>query len=175
MMLHSQIKDCTNFYQCWPPTPSEFTTENAATMVPPLLALFFSWLLGFSSAPSMDEHSKLSEKDYLLVMSIAQGIIYVSSSGRMHTPKSLSVGMAIRQITGSYQLTKILNGFGNSVSHLTIWWLDTALASKALSDTAVIPEGIIPNKFTLMVWDNIDFLEETPTGELELHTRLMAS
>jgi hypothetical protein len=169
IMLQSQIKDCTNFYQCWPPSPSEFTTQNAAKMVPSLLALFLSWLLGFSSTPSMDEHLKLSEKDYLKVISIAQDITYVSSSGRKHTPKSLSLGMAVRQITGSYQLTKILNGFGHSVSHPTIRSLDTALASQALSDTVVIPEGIIPNKFTMMVWDNIDFLEETPSGAGTTH------
>ena len=64
-------------------------------MVPSLLALFLSWLLGFSSTPSMDEHLKLSEKDYLKVISIAQDITYVSSSGRKHTPKSLSLGMAV--------------------------------------------------------------------------------
>ena len=104
MMLQSQIKDCTNLYQCWPPSSSEFTTKNAAKMVPPLLALFLSWLLGFSSAPTMDEHLKLNEKEYLKVLSIAQDIIYITSNGRKHTPKSLSLGMAVRQITGSYQL-----------------------------------------------------------------------
>ena len=55
------------------------------------------------------------------------------------------------------------------MSHPTIWSLDTALASQALSDTVVIPEGIIPNKFTMMVWDNIDFLEETPSGAGTTH------
>ena len=47
MMLQGKIKDCTDFYESWPPSPSEFTTENAAKMVPPLLALFLSWLHGF--------------------------------------------------------------------------------------------------------------------------------
>ena len=169
MMLQGKIKDCTDFYESWPPSPSEFTTENAAKMVPPLLALFLSWLLGFSSAPNMDEHLKLKEKDYLKVISIAQDIIYVSSNGRRHTPKSLSLGMAVRQITGSYQLTRILNGFGNSVSHPTIRSFDTALASQALNSAVVIPEGITPGKFTMMVWDNIDFLEETPTGAGTTH------
>ena len=55
------------------------------------------------------------------------------------------------------------------MSHPTIRSLDTALASQALSDTVVIPEGIIPNKFTMMVWDNIDFLEETPSGAGTTH------
>ena len=169
MMLQGKIKDCSDFYESWPPSPSEFTTENAARMVPPLLALFLSWLLGFSSAPNMDEHLKLKEKDYLKVISIAQDIIYVSSNGRRHTPKSLSLGMAVRQITGSYQLTRILNGFGNSVSHPTIRSFDTALASLALNSAVVIPEGITPGKFTMMVWDNIDFLEETPTGAGTTH------
>ena len=117
----------------------------------------------------MDAHLKVNENEFLKVISIAQDIIYVSSNGRKHTPKSLSLGMAVRQITGSYQLTRILNGFGNSVSHPTIRSFDTALASQAQSSTVVIPEGIIPRKFTMMVWDNIDFLEETPTGAGTTH------
>ena len=39
-----------------------------------------------------------------------------------------------------------------------------------LDNDTVIPEGIIPRKFTMMVWDNIDFLEETPTGAGSTHT-----
>ena len=78
--------------------------------------------------------------------------------------KSLCLGMAVRQITGSYELTRILNGFGNSVSHSAVLSFDTALASQTLGSNVVIPEWIIPKKFTMMVWDNIDFLEEIPTG-----------
>ena len=60
--------------------------------------------------------------------------------------KSLCVGMAVRQITGSYELTRILNGFGNSVSHSAVLSFDTALASQTLGSNVVIPEGIIPKK-----------------------------
>jgi hypothetical protein len=97
------------------------------------------------------------------VLSLAQDIIHVSSNIRKQTPKSLSLGMAVRQITGSYALTKILFGFGNSVSHPAALSFDTALASQCLYNDIVIPKGIIPTKFTMMVWDNIDLLDETPT------------
>jgi hypothetical protein len=65
----------------------------------------------------MRSHLNITANEYLKVLSLAQERIYVSSNGRKQTPKSLSLGMAVRQITGSYALTKILNGFGNSVSH----------------------------------------------------------
>jgi hypothetical protein len=133
-------------------------------MVPPCLAVFLTWLLGFSTDVSINACHKITEKEYLKVLSIAQDIIYVNSNGRRQTPKSLCLGMAVGQITGSYELTRILNGFGNSVSHSAVLSFDTALASQTLGSNVVIPEGIIPKKFTMMVWDNIDFLEETPTG-----------
>ena len=103
------------------------------------------------------------------VLSLAQDIIHVSSNGRKQTPKSLSLGMAVRQITGSYALTKISNGFGNSVFHSAVLSLDTALASQCLDNDTVIPEGITPRKFTMLVWDNIKFLEETQTGAGSTH------
>jgi hypothetical protein len=170
MNLHGKIKECQNLYQSLPSTPSEFITTNAEKMVPPSLSVFLSWLLGFLSTVSMRSHLNITANEYLKVRSLAQDIIYVSSNGRKQTPKSLSLGMAVRQITGSYALTKILNGFGNSVSHPAVLSFDTALASQCLDNDVVIPEGIIPTKFTMMVWDNIDFLEETPTGAGSTHT-----
>ena len=169
MILRGKIKECDNFYQKWPPTPSEFTTTNAEQMIPPSLSVFLSWLLGFSSTVNMNSYLGIPENQYLKVLSLAQDIIHVSSNGRKQTPKSLSLGMAVRQITGSYALTKVLNGFGNSVSHSAVLSLDTAFASQCLDNDTVIPEGIIPRKFTMMVWDNIDFLEETPTGAGSTH------
>ena len=129
MILDEKIRSCENFYQSWPPSPSEFTTKNAEKMVPQSLLAFLSWLLGFSSTVSMSSYLDIAENEYLKVLSVAQDIIYVSSNGRKQTPKSLSLGMAVRQITGSYALTKILNGFGNSVSHPTVLSFDTALAA----------------------------------------------
>ena len=55
------------------------------------------------------------------------------------------------------------------MSHPAVLSFDTALASQCLDNDVVIPEGIIPTKFTMMVWDNIDFLEETPTGAGSTH------
>ena len=169
MILRAKITECGNFYQRWPPTPSEFTTRNAAKIIPPSLSVFLSWLFGFSCTVSMDAHLSIKENQHLKVPSLAQDIIHVSSNGRKQTPKSLSLGMAGRQITGSYVLTNILNGFGNSVSHPAVLSFDTALATQCLGNDTVIPEVIFPRKFTMMVWDNIDFLEETPTGAGSTH------
>ena len=60
MILHGKIKEYHNFYQSWPPTPSEFTTTNAEKMVPPSLSVFLSWLLGFSSTVSMSSYLNIT-------------------------------------------------------------------------------------------------------------------
>jgi hypothetical protein len=65
MILHGKIKEYHNFYQSWPPTPSEFTTTNAEKMVPPGLSVFLSWLLGFSSTVSMSSYLNITANEYL--------------------------------------------------------------------------------------------------------------
>lgn len=169
MFLHEKIKECKPFYDSWPPSPSEICIKSAEKMVPPPLAAFLSWLLGFTTDVSINSCSSLPEKKYLKILSIAQDIIHVCSKGTKHTPKSISLGMAVRQITGSHQLTKILNGYGNSVSYSTVLSLDTALAAQNMDTTVTIPKGITSNKFTMLVWDNIDFQEETPSGAGTTH------
>ena len=169
MFLHEKIKECKPYYDTWPPSPSEICIKSTEKIIPSSLAAFLSWLLGFTTDVSINAYSSLPEKKYLKVLSIAQDIIYVCSNGTKHTPKSISLGMAVRQITGSHQLTKILNGFGNSVSYSTVLSLDTALAAQNMDTTVTITKGITSNKFTMLVWDNIDFLEETPSGAGTTH------
>ena len=65
--------------------------------------------------------------------------------------------MAVRQMTRSYLLTKILNGFGNAASHSAVLSLDIALAYQQLNRDVVIPNSVVRNTLTTMVWDNIDF------------------
>lgn len=77
-------------------------------------------------------------------------------------PKHTALATAVRHLTGSTQLIGILNGLGHSIAHPTLLEHNTALAKHhiALGDT-VLPSGIQWKTFTRLVWDNIDFGEET--------------
>ena len=55
------------------------------------------------------------------VVSIAQDLVYAESKGRKLTHKSLALGMAVRQITRSIRLLRILHGLGHTTSTSTIY------------------------------------------------------
>jgi hypothetical protein len=95
------------------------------------------------------------------VLSLCKDVIYISSKRKKQTPKHLSLGLAVRQITGSAKAVKLLNGFGHCVSNSRVLALDTALATANLNNASLVPKSIEPGKFTITVWDNCDFLEET--------------
>ena len=98
------------------PKIAEFRLENARSNISAKLSNFLAWALNFSDEVIHDDvQIDIPEKDRLKVLSIAQDIIYVASRGNRQTPKALGLGMAVKQMTRSYQLTKILNGFENAV------------------------------------------------------------
>ena len=106
------------------------------------------------------------------VLSIAQDLIYAESSDKKQTHKSLALGMAVRQITGSMRLLRIRHGLGHTVSTATVYRHDTApaLLSRDEEGTEItIPCNIIPNVFATIVWDNNDFNEETVSGKGTTH------
>ena len=105
-------------------------------------------------------------------MSIAQDLIYAESKGRKQTHKSLALGLAVRQLTGSTRLLTILHGLGHTASSSTVSKHDTALAVASIQDQVdeiKIPRNINPSAFTTIVWDNNDFSEETLSGKGTTH------
>ena len=87
------------WYENWPPLSSDITGESVRKLVTPPLFNFFAWLLGFSEDPEASEYVEVSEGHAIKIFSICQDLIYVSSKGKIQTPKSLALAMAVRQIT----------------------------------------------------------------------------
>ena len=164
MTLRNLVQDVPPFSSKWPPDVSEITIENALEIVPVELFNFMARILGFSEEPCLDKRLPLSEESRVKVLSLCQDIIYISSKGKMQTPKHLSLVMAVRQITGSAKAIKLLNGFGHCVSYSSVLALDTALATANLNNPSLVPKSMETGKFTITVWDNCDFLEETESG-----------
>ena len=76
-------------------------------------------------------------------------------------PKSLALGMAVRQLTRSSRLTQILNGFGHCASHSAILTYETDLANLAIKSDCCVPKDAEKSKFTCLVYDNDDFTKES--------------
>ena len=161
MTLQNFVKDAPPFAPKWPPDASDITLENSLENVPIALFNSMAWILGFSEEPRLDKYVAVSHESQVKVLSLCQDIIYISSKGRKQTPKHLSLAMAVRQITGSYHTIKLLNGFGHCISHSTVLALDTTLATGNLNNPSLVHKCMQKGKFTITVWDNCDFLEET--------------
>ena len=68
----------------------------------------------------MDKNVEISSKEDAKVVSIEQDLIYAESKGKKQTHKSLALGMAVRQMTGSVRLLKVLHGLGHTASADTV-------------------------------------------------------
>ena len=159
--LRTSMNEFKNMQMPWPPISTDFSQEQVLQMIPVKLFNFISWCFGFSDEPEMNSHVTLNEGHLKKVLSICQDMLFINSNGRMQTPKSLALGMTIRQLTRSSQLTDILNGFGHCASRYAVLTHETDLAKLAVTSNTNIPKDIIKGKFTCLVFDNNDFSEES--------------
>ena len=150
----------TPWYENWPPTSSEITGDSVRKVVPPVLFNFMSWLLGYSDDPEESKYVDMSEDFVSKVFSICQDLVYASSKGKIQTPKSLALAIAVRQIAGCSDLIRILNGLGHCVSLSSTMAYDSALAQLNIETSDILPKEFIDNLAINLVFDNIDFGEE---------------
>ena len=129
-------------------------------LVTPFTFNFFSWLLGFSEDAQACEYVEVDEKHAARVFSVCQDLINISSKGKIQTPKSLALAMAVGQITGCSKLINILNGLGHCVSLSSTMAFDSALAQLTINTSNIIPRNFVAEEYIKLVFDNIDFGEE---------------
>ena len=113
----------------WPPDSHDLTLTRAKESILVMLYNFLAWSVGFTCDPTMYKNSsEISCKEDAKVISIAQDLIYAESKCKKHTHKSLALGMAVRQMTRSVRLLKVLHCLGHKASIDTVSKHDTTLA-----------------------------------------------
>ena len=75
----------------------------------------------------------------------------------------------MKHLTGSARVVDLLNRLGHSVSPSTVQALETALAQLQINQHGLIPAACHEGMHSIVVWDNIDYSEETITGEGTSH------
>ena len=159
--LRASMSDVREMKLPWPPTSVDLTDETALKLIPVKLFNFISWIIGFSDVPEMQTYIKLEDAQMKKVLSLRQDMLFVYSNGRIQTPKSLALGMTVRQLTRSSQLTDVLNGFGHCASRYAVLTHEADLARLSMTTELNIPKDIAKNKFTCLVFDNDDFSEDS--------------
>ncbi|XP_056105946.1 uncharacterized protein LOC130084505 [Rhinichthys klamathensis goyatoka] len=154
----------------WPPTSDDLNVSEAKSVVPIELYNLISWIIGATEEPTLAHYVDIPDDLNLKVISICQDIVYLASKGRRQTPKSLCLGLTVRHLTGSSHIVSLLNRLGHCASWDTVVSLDTSLAQLTLVEGRdKIPKGFSKKVPTVLVWDNIDFGEETLSGRGTTH------
>ena len=169
MLLKGTISRIQGLQVQWPPLAADISIENVQEIVTPTLFNFFAWTLGFSNEAQIDSYAAVTEKQKLRIFSLVQDMIFISSNGKKFTPKSLSLAMAMRQLTGSSKVINLLNQFGHCMSNNFALRHKTGLVELSISDNGVILAGVRKNQNIAIAWDNDDFLEDTKTGKDTTH------
>jgi hypothetical protein len=160
LLLRSCIQETATFPRVWPPTSVDISNDAAKDITPIVLFNFIAWVMNKSDEPTLDSFVRLQKSEERKVLSVAQDMIYITHNGRKPTPKSVALSMAVRQISGCSSIIDILNGFGHCASHSSTLRHDTALAKMNIKTGNSVPKEILPNRHTILVWDNDDFGEE---------------
>ena len=106
-------------------------------------------------------------------------LIFISFSVHLLTLKRILLPLQIKDLTNNYELIATTNKFGHGVSYSVLQELLTEVAynktENVKEDEVALPDICINEKFTVLVEDNIDRLEERLSGKLvnrdSSHTR----
>ena len=101
LLLKCAIKNSPGMNAPWPPTSNDFTIEAARSVVPVELFNLVSWISGASEDATIESYVDIPENLAPKVLSLCQDIVYLASNGHKQTPKSLSLGLAMRHLTRS--------------------------------------------------------------------------
>lgn len=128
-------------------------------------------LVGASNDPvPLYEYAPVAKQETMdKIMSLCQDIVYLQSGGKCQTPKSLSLGLTLRHLTGSSDVGNLLHRFGHCSSYDTVTRYETGLATKLIQQSDRLPIGFERGKPTIFVYDNIDRAEETLSGAGTTH------
>lgn len=169
IIINSKIANMASSMPTWPPPHSLLSIESSEKSVPPELYNLVAMITGsidIHEPPTNDRFVPVANNHYK-ILSICQDIIHIENRRNL-TPKSLALGLTLRHLTGSSQVSNLVHSFGHCASYDTVVRYETALALQRDEDTC-IPSEMCEKGPTMVIWDNIDFDEETVSGAGTTH------
>lgn len=142
--------------------------ESASNIVPDDLFNCLAWMMVGQSDAKMNtaRRAELTEKQERKVLNVAQEIMANTTS--LPIPKHVGLSMYVLKQTGSKEVVRVLNKFGNSISYEDAQRYITAQAHNLGVQTEengiIIPSNVSPGRFTQCAFDNLDFKENTNDG-----------
>ena len=154
---------------------------EAVSCIPNSLYMFLNLLCQGEGA--FDDNLGGDEKEDTLrmkILSLSQDLIYLASREKKWGPKHIGLGSAIHQATRSKHLVKLFHNAGHCLSYNALLGMDTALAKSTLETMdaetgAVVPQNLVPGKFTHFTADNIDIADASLDGKNTFHATQFAA
>ena len=80
--------------------------------------------------------------------------------------KQLSLGVAVKSMTGSRHVVTLLNEFGHCASNETVRRMEMGMESTISESNSIVQSLIekLPDLCTGLAWDNFNINMETPSG-----------
>ena len=106
-----------------------------------------------------------------MVESLAADIVFSMTNGRKKPSKYLKLGLAIKSVTGSKKLIRMLNRYRHCVSYTTREKLETELTFAVTSVSKISPSDLVPDSSLTVgiAYDNFDQFVDTLSGKSTLH------
>lgn len=142
----------------------ENALDKGVCDIPKWLELFWKTALSGVGKKAKDRVNRLSR-------TYASDSIYCITLGRVKPRKHILLGVAIKSITGSEKVMKILNRLNYCISDAQVRELETSAAYCCSSTEQVCPAGIKKTNIlaAAVAWDNFDRYVETQSGKNTLH------
>ena len=106
-----------------------------------------------------------------LIDSSAVDIVFCCFTDKLIPRKHLSLGFALKSMTGRKKVLTLMNRYGHCASSETVRRVDMSLESTLYNSDSFIPDNIKtePNLSTRTACDNSDINLETPSGVDTIH------
>ena len=100
----------------------------------------------------------LSSRKERLVNSTSADVVYACSGGKLLPGKHISLGVALKSMTGNKSVVNLINRFGHCISNEKVYRTDTGMESSLTSNNSLVPDQIVqtPELYTTLAWDNFN-------------------
>ena len=134
--------------------------------IPEILSNFYKILIG-----GLNRSRQKSQKNKRLVNSLSSDAIFSVTHGKTKPAKHLTLGLAIKSLTGSKKLVSLLNRFGHCCSYTIIEEMETEVTFTATERSRICPPEIklLPGLNTSLAFDNYDRYIDTKDGHNTMH------
>ena len=108
----------------------------------------------------------LSSRKERLVNSTSADVVYACSGGKLLPGKHISLGVALKSVTGNKSVVNLINRFGHCISNEKVYRTDIGMESSLTSNNSLVPDQIVqtPELYTTLAWDNFDVNLEIQSG-----------